>query len=39
MFAYNTVTHEDLEKLKQKNSDSFQIMIPEINYVYKIKRN
>jgi len=39
MFAYNTVKTEDLEDLKQRSSDSLQIVIPEINYVYKILRN
>ena len=38
MFAYNTVDNDELEQLKKKSSKSLQIIIPEINVVYEIKR-
>jgi len=39
MFAYNSVSKVDLIKLAKLNSDSLQIIIPEINVVYKIKKS
>ena len=38
MFAYNTVTKEVLENLRALNSPQFQIFIPDINAIYKIKK-
>jgi len=36
MFSHNNVTIEDLEELEQINSESFRIIIPKINILYKI---
>ena len=36
MFAYNTVTEEDLKDLKRQDSPSLNIIIPQINYNYRI---
>jgi L-ascorbate metabolism protein UlaG (beta-lactamase superfamily) len=38
MFAYNTVEEDLLENLRNFNSPHFQIIIPEINKIYKIKK-
>ncbi|MCJ7651236.1 MAG: MBL fold metallo-hydrolase [Candidatus Lokiarchaeota archaeon] len=38
MFAYNTVTKEELEDLRAASSSQLQIIIPEINIIYKIKK-
>ena len=38
MFAYNTVTQEELNDLREKSSPKLQIIIPEINQIYKIKK-
>ena len=38
MFAYNTVTQEELNDLRKKSSPQLQIIIPEINQIYKIKK-
>ena len=38
MFAYNTVSKKDLNDLKQKSSVNLEIIIPEINQIYKIKK-
>jgi len=38
MFAYNTVSYDDLERLKKKSSKSLRIIIPEVDVVYKIRR-
>jgi len=38
MFAYNTVSYDELEQLKKKSSRSLRIIVPEVNVVYKIKR-
>ncbi|TFG23677.1 MAG: MBL fold metallo-hydrolase [Promethearchaeota archaeon] len=38
MFAYNTVVEEVLESLRDLNSPEFQIIIPDINTIYKIKK-
>lgn len=38
MFAYNTVTEEELENLRNANSSQLQIIIPEINFIYKVKK-
>ncbi|KKN19553.1 hypothetical protein LCGC14_0944620 [marine sediment metagenome] len=37
MFACNTVTNEELEKLKEMSSINCQIIIPKIDILYKIK--
>ena len=39
MFAYNTVSNDELEQLKDKNSESLQIFIPEVNIKYKISKS
>lgn len=38
MFAYNTVSKEELEGLRLANSSQLQIFIPEINLIYKVKK-
>ena len=38
MFAYNTVSREVLENLRALNSPQFQIFIPDLNTIYKIKK-
>ena len=38
MFAYNTVSKEDLKDLKKRSSSKLEIIIPEINQIYKIKK-
>lgn len=38
MFAYNTVTEDELNELKKRSSAKFEIIIPEINQIYKIKK-
>ncbi|MBY9003575.1 MAG: MBL fold metallo-hydrolase [Candidatus Lokiarchaeota archaeon] len=38
MFAYNTVTKEELEDLRVTSSTQLQIIIPEIYIIYKIKK-
>ena len=38
MFAYNTVSAEELEDLEQKRLDDLQIIIPKINNIYRIKK-
>ncbi len=38
MFAYNTVTRGELEELRAASSTQLQIIIPEINVIYKIKK-
>jgi L-ascorbate metabolism protein UlaG (beta-lactamase superfamily) len=38
MFAYNTVEDDVLENLRNLNSPQLQIIIPEINKIYKIKK-
>jgi L-ascorbate metabolism protein UlaG (beta-lactamase superfamily) len=38
MFAYNTVREDVLENLRNLNSPQLQIIIPEINKIYKIKK-
>jgi L-ascorbate metabolism protein UlaG (beta-lactamase superfamily) len=38
MFAYNTVSKEDLNNLRKKSSSKLEIIIPEINQIYKIKK-
>ncbi len=38
MFAYNTVTKEELEDLRKSSSSQLQIFIPEINMIYKVKK-
>ena len=38
MFSHDTVSADDLANLKNMNSKSFHIIIPEINRVYKIMK-
>lgn len=38
MFAYNTVSKEELECLRLASSSQLQIIIPEINIIYKVKK-
>lgn len=38
MFSHNTISVEDLEVLKERNSKSFHIIIPEIYTVYKFMK-
>jgi L-ascorbate metabolism protein UlaG (beta-lactamase superfamily) len=38
MFSHNTVSADDLANLKNMNSKSFRIIIPEINRVYKLMK-
>lgn len=38
MFAYNTVSEDVLENLRHLNSPQFQILIPDVNVIYKIKK-
>jgi L-ascorbate metabolism protein UlaG (beta-lactamase superfamily) len=38
MFAYNTVSNSELQDLREKSSSKLQIIIPEINRIYKIKK-
>jgi len=38
MFAYNTVSEDVLENLRNLNSSEFQLIIPDINVIYKIKK-
>ena len=38
MFAYNTVSDSELDELREKSSSKLQIIIPEINQIYKIKK-
>jgi L-ascorbate metabolism protein UlaG (beta-lactamase superfamily) len=38
MFAYNTVTKEELEDLRRRSSSRLQIFVPEINVIYKVKK-
>jgi L-ascorbate metabolism protein UlaG (beta-lactamase superfamily) len=38
MFAYNTVSKEELNDLRKKSSTKLEIIIPEINQIYKIKK-
>ncbi len=38
MFAYNTVSDAELQDLREKSSSKLQIIIPEINRIYKIKK-
>ena len=41
MFAYNTVSYDELKKLKKessKSSKALRIIVPEINVVYKIRK-
>lgn len=35
MFAYNTVSDEELEKLENKSNDNLKITIPNMNIIYK----
>jgi len=37
MFAYNTVSNDELEQLKKKDSRSLRIIIPEVNVIYRIR--
>jgi L-ascorbate metabolism protein UlaG (beta-lactamase superfamily) len=39
MFAYNTVSNDELEQLKSKKSPSLNIIVPEINVKYKITKS
>lgn len=38
MFAYNTVSYDELEQLKKKSSRSLRIIVPEVNAVYKLRK-
>ena len=38
MFAYNTVSDSELQDLREKSTSKLQIIIPEINRIYKIKK-
>ena len=38
MFAYNTVSDSELKDLRNKSTSKLQIIIPEINRIYKIKK-
>ncbi len=38
MFSHNTVSEDDLVNLRNLNSESFRIIIPEINRAYKIMK-
>ncbi|MFX0072647.1 MAG: MBL fold metallo-hydrolase, partial [Candidatus Hermodarchaeota archaeon] len=39
MFAYNTVTEEELKGIKEESSKHLKIIVPRINYVYNIIKN
>ncbi len=39
MFAYNTVSEQDLDSLKTLNTPDLSIFVPEINKVYRISKN
>jgi L-ascorbate metabolism protein UlaG (beta-lactamase superfamily) len=39
MFAYNTVSKQDLEELNKKSTNHLHIILPEINYLYTIVKN
>lgn len=38
MFAYNTVSYDELQQLKKESSKALRIIVPEINVVYKIRK-
>lgn len=39
MFAYNTVSNDELEQLSKKSSSSHRIIVPEVNVLYKIRKS